>query len=260
MQGRIVVSPQKRVERDIIRSRIALLEREVHKIGSDTKAAFTRLNLYTGLPDKDHYDVMVKWFSTAWSIDTAGMAAKAAEKGFTVRMLRKEAAVMAKEKELGEKGIYPDVDVSLYYNDEKIDTAERSIGGGVSFPLPVFSTNKNAVKRSVEKEKAARLELDYATREAAHMVKELAARYEYAAEMVKNFPVSDIDRLEKSMSYADSEFRKGRVALTTYLEMDASAHEMLEEIFLAQLDLVNLYTSLLFLAAEERPVSGDLPW
>ncbi len=78
--------------------------------------------------------------------------------------------------------------------------------------------------------------------------------------MVKSFPVSEIKRLEESMGYADAEFRKGRVALTTYLEMDAAAHEMLEEIFLAQLDLVNLYTSLLFLAAEERTVSGDLPW
>jgi hypothetical protein len=59
------------------------------------------------------------------------------------------------------------------------------------------------------------------------------------------------------MRYADEEFRRGRVTLATYLEMDAQTHEMIEMIYSSQVALVRSYTSLLFLAAEERDVGGD---
>jgi len=90
-------------------------------------------------------------------------------------------------------------------------------------------------------------------------VRELAARYEYASAMVGKFAIDDIRDLEEAMRYTDVEFRRGRVTLATFLEMDAQTHEMLEEIFRSQLDLVNVYTSLLFLSAQEIAVEGDHP-
>jgi hypothetical protein len=87
-------------------------------------------------------------------------------------------------------------------------------------------------------------------------VRELYAHYELAGKMVERFSMARVPALEGSMRYADSEFRKGRVALGTYLEMDTQTHETLEMMYASQIDLVNLYTSLLFLAAEEREVRG----
>jgi hypothetical protein len=85
MQGRIVIAPEKRVERRIIQARTALLEREVHRIGTDTKAAFARLNLYTALPSDTLPDVKVRWFARAPEVNAASLAERARRNGFLVR-------------------------------------------------------------------------------------------------------------------------------------------------------------------------------
>ncbi len=258
MQGRIMISPQKRVERSIIQSRIALLEKEVHRIGTDIRTAFERLNLLTGMTGDTLPDVKVKWFSAAPALNETDLSVRAVRAGFPVRAQREALKSAAREKALAERNAYPDVGVSVYYNDEKVTAQERSIGGGVSFPLPLFSRNRHAADMGAEKERAEDLHLKHLERSTAVQMKELFARYGYASAMVGNFRVSGIGELKEAMRYTDAEFRKGRVTLTTYLDMDAQTHEMFEEIYRTQLDLVNVYTSILFLAADERPVEGDL--
>ncbi|MBP7584601.1 MAG: TolC family protein [Spirochaetes bacterium] len=258
MQGRIMISPQKRVERSIIQSRITLLEKEVHRIGTDMKSAFARLNLYTGIPVDALPEVKVKWFTAAPALNEPDLSARAVSAGFPVRIQREALKSAGREKALAERNAYPDIGVTVYYNDEKVTAQERSIGGGVSFPLPLFSRNRHAADMGAEKEKAEELRLKHLERSTAGQMKDLFARYGYASAMVRNFPVGATGELKEAMRYTDAEFRKGRVALTTYLDMDAQTHEMLEEIYRTQLDLVNVYTSILFLAADERPVEGDL--
>lgn len=259
MQGRIVISPEKRVERRIIQSKIALLEREVHRIGTDTKAAFARLNLYTALSADTLPEVRVRWFARAPQLNAAAVAERARRDGFLVRDRREALEGARKERKLAERGAYPDVDVSAFYSDEKTDVSERSFGAGVSFPLPLFSRNRNAVEMGSQREKSEEHTLRHAERQVDEQVRELAARYEYASAMVGKFAIDDIRDLEEAMRYTDVEFRRGRVTLATFLEMDAQTHEMLEEIFRSQLDLVNVYTSLLFLSAQEKAVEGDHP-
>jgi outer membrane protein TolC len=258
MQGRILISPQKRVERSIIQSRIALLEREVYRIGTDMKAAFARLNLYAGIPGDALPGVKVKWFTRAPELDDREAADRAKSRGYLVRIQKEALESARKETALSGRNACPDVGITAYYNDEKTDVAERSFGGGVSFPLPLFSRNRHAMEMSGHREKAEEYRLRHAEHSVTEQVRELFARYEYASAMVKNFSMKDIGGLEDDMRYTDAEFRRGRVALATYLDMDTQTHEMLEEIYRSQLDLVNVYTSILFLAAEERPVEGDL--
>lgn len=259
MQGRIVISPQKRVEHSIIQSRIALLEREVSRIGTDTKAAFARLNLYTALPADTLPDVRVRWFSRAPELNASSVMERAQREGFLVRDQREALQSAHKERQLAERGAYPDVDVSAFYTDEKTDVSERSFGAGVSFPLPIFSRNRNAVEMGSQREKSEEHTLRHTERLVGEHVRELLARYEYSSAMVEKFAIHGIQGLEDAMRYTDREFRKGRVTLSTYLDMDAQTHEMLEEIFRSQLDIVNVYTSLLFLSAQEKPVEGDIP-
>ena len=88
-------------------------------------------------------------------------------------------------------------------------------------------------------------------------IKELHAQYSYISSILKSFPVSDLKKLEGAMRYADREFRRGRLSLQTYLEMDTQTHELIEMIYSTQLDFVRAYTELLFLASETRNIDGD---
>ncbi len=256
MKGRVLVSPQKIVEKEIITLRIAGLEKELHKIRSDLKAAYARLDLYAGLDEKEPPEIRIDWFSKAPALSLDSLIAGAAGNGFAVRMQREAVRAAGNEAALARREPYPDIGISLFFQQDRVDTTERTFGGGVSFPIPIISQNRHAVDRFREKEEAERRMEEHVARLLTQKVRELYAHYELAGKMVERFSMARVPELEKSMRYADSEFRKGRVTLVTYLEMDTQIHETLEMMYSSQIDLVNLYTSLLFLAAEEREVRG----
>jgi len=145
----------------------------------------------------------------------------------------------------------------MFYQKDNTDAGERTIGGGVSFPVPLLSQNRHAVRQHKAQFKSEKHMLRYLRQSVKEQMKGLFARYEYASSMLEKFPLSMMNDLERSMRYADREFRKGRVQLFTYIEVDTQTHEMVESIYESQMDLVNVYTALLFSAAIDREVNGN---
>ncbi len=257
MAGRIMVPPEKKVERAIVQTRIAMLEKEVFKVDSDIASVCARLNLFTEFPTADFPEIAVRWFIKSPQIDSDAMLIKSREISFPVRLQKEVLAAAIKNKEIEERVAYPDVGISLYYNDARAELHERSFGGGFSFPLPLFSRNRHAIAIAEEKIKAEEQKLIMAQKRAIEDMKVLLARLEYINAMLSKFSINDINNIEEKMRYTDSEFRKGRVPMPMYLEMDASSHEMLEEIFRIQLDLVTVQTAIRFLASEEVLLEGN---
>ncbi len=257
MAGRILVPPEKKVERAIVQTRISMLEKEVYKVDSDIASVCARLNLYTGFPSADFPKIVVRWFTKSPELDSDAMLRKSREVSFIVRIQKEILAAALKNKEIEERVAYPDVGISLYYSDARADVHERSFGGGFSFPIPLFSRNKHAIVIADEKIKAEEQKLIMAQKRASEDMKVLLARLEYINAMLTKFSLNDINDIEEKMRYTDSEFRKGRVPMQMYLEMDASSHEMLEEIFRIQLDLVTVQTAIRFLGAEELLLEGN---
>jgi cobalt-zinc-cadmium efflux system outer membrane protein len=258
MAGRIVIPPEKQVEQAIVQTRIRMLEKEAHKIGADIAGTFARLNLYTALSDDQLPDIGVQWFTRLPGINKSDLCAKAETKSFIVRLQKESLEIAKKVRDFEAKTPYPDMGISMYYYQDTIGSGERSMGAGLSFPLPLFSQNTHAVKIAEEKIASEEYALKHAKRNAVEEMKSLIARYEYLSAMLNAFPISEIAMLEKRMGYADSEFKKGRIPLVMYLEMDASIHQAVEEIFNLQLDIVRTHTSIRFLAGDEAVVTGEI--
>lgn len=258
MAGRIVVPPEKKIEQAIVHTRVALLQKEVYRVDADIASVRSRINLFTGFTKDSFPEIAVRWFKNPPHVESDSLLKKAKDLSFPVRLQKEMVAAALKNKELEERMAYPDVGISLYVNSAHADVRERSFGGGFSFPVPLFSRNKHAIAIAEEKLKAEEQKLVMAQKRAVEDMKSLCAQHEYLSLMMVKFSISDIKALEDKMRYTDTEFRKGRVPLMMYLEMDASIHEMLEEIFRVQLGLVALHTSLRFLAAEEVALEGDI--
>jgi len=257
MRGRLLVSPQKIVEKSIIQSRIAILEKELAGIHTSLKTAFAKLNIYTNLNDPVPPEITLSWFRKSPSIMKEDFMKGAMENSFILRMQKQEIVAAEKYAALAQKEVYPDIGVSMFYQKDNTDAGERTIGGGVSFPVPLLSQNRHAVRQHKAQFKSEKHMLRYLRQSVKEQMKGLFARYEYASSMLEKFPLSMMNDLERSMRYADREFRKGRVQLFTYLEVDTQTHEMVESIYESQMDLVNVYTALLFSAAIDREVNGN---
>ena len=74
---------------------------------------------------------------------------------------------------------------------------------------------------------------------------ELFSDYEYARRSIRRFPSHELKKTHARMSYADREFRRGRVDPSVYLETDAQSDEFHDAIFNSQLRFVIAYARLL---------------
>jgi len=259
MHGHIQVSPQRIVERNIVQAKLKQMEMEFLEIHKNIKMSYNALNRYLKFPGGENFKVSIRWFAHAPVLSFEDLLLLAEKGNYDIR--RREVAVARAEKELdlAKREVLPDIGVSLFYHDDTMNNREQIFGGGVIMPLPLLSRNTHAVKKGSLNAKAQELTLLQMKESLSQKLRELHAEYEYAAGLLALFPLEKLDTLEEKMDYADAEFRKGRITLVTYLEMDNTLHENIESVYHAQLSMVRVYTELLFLSAVTKQVEGDLP-
>lgn len=258
MQGHILVAPQKIVERNIIQARIIRMEIEFLDIRKSLRLSFEKLNGYLKLEDEGPLNLRVRWFSGAPQISINELLETAKDHNFEVRAQMAVAQKAKRELSIAKREIVPDIDVNLFYQDERAGTHDRAFGGGISMPIPILSQNRHAVKKESMNITAQLMLLDHIKNKIARNIKESYAEYEHAKQMLLLYPMSELIVMERKMEYADSEFRKGRISLSTYLEMDNALHEAIESVFDSQLAMVKAYSNLLYQAAITRSIEGDL--
>ena len=253
LTGRKIIAPQKRVERDIIRLKVGMLERAAAENSVKMRTAFDRLNVYIcteseGAPPA----VDIEWYRDIPEIDPAAIKGKAIRDNLLLQRYRAQVRMNRAGERLSRREAFPDPGISLFYTEEHAGTTERSFGGGFTVAIPVLNRNRNAVMISRARTKEKKNELIYSERSLVNELNLLIKKYQAASMLVRDLPVSYADILEQKMRYADREFRKGRVDLQTYLEIDSMAYESLEAIYRAQVQLVDAHTQILFLTADRK--------
>ncbi|MBN2079980.1 MAG: TolC family protein [Spirochaetes bacterium] len=249
LSGRKAISPKHRVEKDIITAKISILAGQVSETRNHVYILYNRLNLYTGLGYGKLPTIDVPWYVNPPVFDFPALRASLEQSNPGI-LKRSSAARRAKEEvRLARKERAPDFDIGVYYNEESLGSSrERSVGAGITIPLPLSGRTGSAIR---EKESAARVEmtlLEQSRLEALSRLETLHARYTTATDMIRAFPLARLDSIERSMRYADYEFRRGLIDLATYLEMDSSMHEYIESVYQAQIDMASVHAELVFLS------------
>ncbi len=256
MQGHLLVAPQRIVERNIVREKLARMEKELLEIRKSVTVSYNALNHYLKLPARPSFTVDLAWFSRAPDMDYDGLLSMAMKDNFAIRYHEGAVARAEKAVSLAKRDVMPDIGLDVYYGADTLKEKEQTFGGGITLPLPILSQNRHGIGKESSNLKSRRIALLHARETARYKMAELYAEYKYAGGMVALFPVSRLEDLEKKMDYADDEFRKGRVTLASYLEMDYTLHESVESVFESQLLLVGAYTELLFMAAVRKEING----
>jgi len=151
----------------------------------------------------------------------------------------------------------PDVGISFFYNEENAVDTERSFGAGISIPIPILDRNASGIKASEKETEVRKLEMQYARRNLNREMSTLFSEYSTATGLVNSFSIDRIQGLLKAMRYANSEFKRGRVSLQTFLEMDNQYNDVIESTYDTQVRLVVTYTGILYNAAITQPVEGQ---
>ncbi len=123
---------------------------------------------------------------------------------------------------------YPAVTVGPFLSGERAGDRERTVGVGVSFPLPLWNRNAGNIEVAQARRDQAQTVLDLAQREVERKV--IEAYLQYAArvsEMSHTRPDAAQD-FRETADLADRHYRLGAVPLATYIEMQKQYLEALE--------------------------------
>jgi len=253
LKNRNIISPDKIVEKNIILGRVLTLEKDMLDIERRTREALDHLNTFTSMmTEKGRFpEIEINWNAPVPAIDPGLFLETALKKNCALLAARSSCAREESMLNYEKLKSSPDISISLFYNEENTGFAERSVGGGVSLPLPVLNRNRGGIGAGESQLEIARVNLLYTEREVRRNIKALSGHYGTATRLLKKFNITLMNDIEQQMRYADGEFIRGRVSLQNYLAMDEQSHELLDNLYHSRIFLMDIYTGLHFLAGIE---------
>lgn len=254
LYSRPFISPQKDAEKQIVEEKLRMMQLHLEETKIEYNRSWSELNAFLHLVDR--VDLSLDWripVTRFKNLNKDEVVKNAMTGNYTMAALRAEIEANKAEANLNEARAWPEYALSAYYNQEPSSGTERFYGAGITFALPVWNRNSDGIEAANKKSEAALLRLKYFEKQMAAQAEQLISRYNLFARTAEQLSFEHIDRLENNMKRLDQGFRKGRVELLTYLEVDETIHDSITETYQNQINLIESGIDLLLF--EGRPVS-----
>ena len=131
---------------------------------------------------------------------------------------------------------YPAVTVGPFISGEKASDRERTVGVGVSFPLPLWNRNAGNIDVAQARRDQAQTALDVAQRDVERKVVEAWLQYSARLAAMLRWRPDAAQDFRETADLADRHYRLGAVPLTTYIEMQKGYLEALEALLQTKQD------------------------
>ncbi len=237
LSGRVFASPQKKAEVQIVESRLHNHTSVSYLATAEARAAFEKLNFLAKLPIDTHPAIRLVWFTGRTPLDEEGLLARARSNNPSVLARELEVTGARKEADLAALEIMPDFSVSAFSQRGRAVETERNRGVGVGLTIPIFNLNKKGIAAANERVKAEESALSYDRRRLESELRRRFAEFDNARQLAARYPESRLHDMHKDFEEVEEEFRKGRVDLLIFLEVEEEYEETIEHALDAQLSL-----------------------
>lgn len=255
LSGHVFASPQQKAERLIVERRVHNLATEALRFRAALKAAYEKLNLLVAWEKEATPQIEVPWLKGARELEKSAWSTLIQERNFNLLSQRLLVLSAEKENRLAKRQNIPDFSLFGSYAQEKAGDTERFLKGGISFPIPILNQNRGGIKSSARKIEAENALLRFNEQQLQSQLGQLYGEYQVAREAVTHYPEGTLTTLENQLRDMEREFRKGRVNLITFLELDSEVGETYERTLDAQLNLLDKLLALSFLAGDREFIS-----
>ncbi|OGH57989.1 MAG: hypothetical protein A3G34_16790 [Candidatus Lindowbacteria bacterium RIFCSPLOWO2_12_FULL_62_27] len=220
LSGRVFASPQKKAEAQIVESRLHNHTSVSFSATAEARAAFEKLNFLVQLPGDTNPTVRLIWFTGRTPLDEQGLLAQARLKNPSLLTQELEVTGARTEADMAAVEIMPDFSVSAFAQRGRAVETERNRGVGVGLSIPIFNLNKKGVAAAKARVKAEEAALSHARRRLESELRRRFAEFENARQLAARYPESRLDDMHKDFEKVEEEFRKGRVDLLIFLEVE----------------------------------------
>ncbi len=254
LAGRVFASPQARAQNRLVELRLQRLVTEGIDMQARSRSTLALLRAYVPVLD-DTPAIEVPWLPGGRALDPEPWRQRlqSANVEIALQHLRERSAEL--ESALAAREAWPEPAMGAFFNRATAGLGETEAGLLVGVDLPFWNRNRAGVESARHRAIATSHELKADTRRLDSELMRTMVDYEAARQSMLKYPRTLLAELDSEMQKVEPEFRKGRVDLLTFLELDSEVAETFDRILAAQLNLVATLMALLALAGSDDPLA-----
>lgn len=240
-------SPTKKAQSQITKSRIKLVERDLAKFRNDFYQTWNAVNIYLNL-ESPPTNIVLQWIDNSNYLGRQFFIEAALENNWE---LKEQKILIGKAKsELSYAKIeqMPDVNVSAIRETVSASASGGRVdsnGIGVSVSIPLLNRNKEKIAAARSRIKASEQSFEFERNQMIQLLNNNISDYETSLKLAEEFQIKNIDKALTRLFQAHSDFKKGVLDFTTYIELDSQEYQMIEVIIDTQVELAASYSSLM---------------
>jgi cobalt-zinc-cadmium efflux system outer membrane protein len=150
---------------------------------------------------------------------------------FDVRVRVAELAQQGFRVSLAANERFPAVTIGPMISEERAGDRERTIGVGISIPLPLWNRNSAGIETAKVRQAQAETSLFVTQREVERKLAEAALTYEAKTHEMANWRPDAVQHFREAAELADRHYRLGAVPVATYVELQKQYLEAVESLF-----------------------------
>ena len=217
-----------KLEQRIIEASAIVAQKRATDAHVAVRNVLIELNQLRGLPLASPLRIADTPLKFAPAPDPEALLALARTNNFELRQRVAELEQQGFRVDLAKNERYPAVTVGPFISGEKAGDRERTVGIGVTFPLPLWNRNTGNIEVAQARREQAQTALNVAQRDVERKVSETYLQYAARLyEIARTRPDAAQD-FRETADLADRHYRLGAVPLATYIEMQKQYLEALE--------------------------------
>ncbi|EQA60920.1 TolC family protein [Leptospira alexanderi] len=250
IRARPFITPQAKTDLFIIQRKILALRKHFNDLELDSHKQYEAMNLYLMLESIPSF--RIPFFSEGVKFNFNELQIKALSQNLILMAAKEEIEKAKTELNLANLEKYPDYSIVSQVGEDRSGVSNRFYDFGLKFRVPVWDQFQNKVSAAEVNVKSKQGIFHHQENLVKTAFKQAFLDYEQSKANLKLFNLSKLDEIEKDLIYADVEFKKGRILMLSYLELENQLHETHHAILDAQIAHLEALLNLLYITNEKE--------
>lgn len=256
LRSRPHASPVQEVEKDLIELRLRMLEEHLAQRESDYRAAGEQLHFF--IQQSERIVPAVSWWKSPRALSAEALLKLAEEGNPEIQRAQWNLARADAEYRQARLSLWPDLNLGFGYRREGPQANGTSFYTGyLQLNIPLWDVGQHQRPAMAQAKEAERWKLEHQKRVVDSTVRQAVIHLEKARKTLLLFPLDRIVPARKAFDRAESEFRRGRLPIPAFFEIESQSHEMQDRVFESQAEYAQSLSTLLLLLGREMPLEPD---
>jgi outer membrane protein, heavy metal efflux system len=253
LRSRSFASPVQEVEKDLIELRLSSLEEHLAQRESDYQSAWLELNQLIEQPAP--VDPQVRWWKSPKVVNAQDSMQVAEQKNPQLERARYSLDRAQAELRQGRLSIWPDFSLGFGYRREGPQSNGTSFyTGSLAVSLPLWDRGQHLGPALEQAAQAQHWKVESQRRLLQSELGRAAVHLEKARKSILLFALDRAASARKAFDRAEMEFRRGRLPITAFFEIESQSHEMLDRVYEVQAEYAQALSEYLLLTADKMPL------